>query len=273
MQRGESVTHSSLPKPLVTRGQAPPEAATRQTVRPVPQYATPSPLVTDGAREFQWSNTYQRDTRPPIDQPRGFQKPATMEVGLGLVWPGPSDRDCEPRFSVAGARHTWRAARRTCGRTKRQRQGVAHPSSYYRGRQGAQTGKGGRRERKSRGHAPGPGSPLHVALGVGRRVGARAGTGTQESGTPLGAGERQLSENTATACRCRAARARCGRRRGAVAGCALHLDPGMARTSATVDTRPTSPRSKRRCPCRSVLGPGRLLFFSAPPRQASTTNI
>jgi hypothetical protein len=31
-QRGESVTHSSLPKPLVTRGQAPPEAATRQTV-------------------------------------------------------------------------------------------------------------------------------------------------------------------------------------------------------------------------------------------------
>lgn len=206
-------------------------------------------------------------THPPIDQPRGFRKPATMEVGLA------PRTGLRASLLVAGARHTWRAARRTCGRTKRQRQGVAHPSSYYRGRQGAQTGKGGRRERKSRGHAPGPGSPLHVALGVGRRVGARAGTGTQESGTPLGAGERQLSENTATACRCRAARARCGRRRGAVAGCALHLDPGMARTSATVDTRPTSPRSKRRCPCRSVLGPGRLLFFSAPPRQASTTNI
>lgn len=139
-------------------------------------------------------------------------------------WVSPPGPDCEPRFSVAGARHTWRAARRTCGRTKRQGVAQAHPSSYYRGRQGAQTGKGGRRERKSRGHAPGPGSPLHVALGVGRRVGARAGTGTQESGTPLGAGERQPSENTATACRCRCRAAR-ARRRGAVAGCALHLDP------------------------------------------------
>lgn len=82
MQRGESVTHSSLPKPLVTRGQAPPEAATRQTVpsRPSVRHAI---ATSHGwrASEFQ-SNTYQRDTHPPIDQPRGFRKPATMEVGL-----------------------------------------------------------------------------------------------------------------------------------------------------------------------------------------------
>jgi hypothetical protein len=213
--------HSLKPSKTVSHKRPGATGSGYATDRPVPSLSTPRHRHSSRMELVSFNGvtrTKGTHTHPPIDQPRGFRKPATMEVGLA------PRTGLRASLLVAGARHTWRAARRTCGRTKRQGVAQAHPSSYYRGRQGAQTGKGGRRERKSRGHAPGPGSPLHVALGVGRRVGARAGTGTQESGTPLGAGERQPSENTATACRCRCRAAR-ARRRGAVAGCALHLDP------------------------------------------------